>query len=257
MTSRSHAETAMDSHDTSFLREVPGVVHVGANTGQERDIYRDLGLHVVWIEPITEVFKELVGNIRDCRKQRAFCALLAEQDAVEYQFHIANNGGASSSIFQLAQHRDIWPDVDFVNDRLLLSSRLDTLFRREGLMPAKYPALVMDVQGAELMVLKGAGQMLREFHFVQAEAADFESYAGSCTLEDLHQYLEPFGFREIGRDAFAVHPDGGTYWNVVWERRAKTVPKGATRWVARAAQANQFLFGYAAGFKNAVGREPG
>ena len=165
-------------------------------------------------------------------------ALLTEQDAVEYRFHIANNGGASSSIFEFAQHRDIWPDVDFVSDRWLLSSRLDTLFRREGLTPAKYPALVIDVQGAELLVLKGAGQMLGEFRFVQAEAANFESYLGNSTLEDLRQYLEPFGFREISRDPFAVHPSGGTYWNVVWERPAKTVLKTARPSLARA-EANQ------------------
>ena len=35
-----------------FLKEVSGVVHVGANTGQERGIYDKLSLDVIWIEPI-------------------------------------------------------------------------------------------------------------------------------------------------------------------------------------------------------------
>src|SRR5215472_4628952 len=39
----------------SFLRGVSGVIHVGANTGQERELYEKFGLHVVWIEPIPEV----------------------------------------------------------------------------------------------------------------------------------------------------------------------------------------------------------
>ena len=231
-----HSETVttMDQSENSFLYNVPGVVHVGANAGQERDIYRNLGLNVVWIEPIAEVFEELVGNISDDQKQKAFCALLTEKDAAEYQFHIANNGGASSSIFKLGQHRDIWPEVDFVSSRTLLSSRLDTLFRREGLTPVKYPALIIDVQGAELQVLKGAGHMLSEFRFVKAEAADFESYVDCTTLEDLRQYLDSFGFEEINRRPFATHPGGGTYWDVLWERPAESAKEGVRREQARA-----------------------
>ena len=31
----------------SYLRKVPGIIHIGANTGQERDLYAAFGLHVV------------------------------------------------------------------------------------------------------------------------------------------------------------------------------------------------------------------
>lgn len=70
----------------------------------------------------------------------------------------------------------------------------------------------MDVQGAEWLVLKGAGQMLGAFRFVKAEAADFESYINCARLDDLHQDLEPLGYKEIRRQSFAKHPAGGTYW---------------------------------------------
>src|SRR5512142_1548427 len=43
----------------AFLRRVRGVVHVGANTGQERDTYEKFGLDVLWIEPIPDVFQQL------------------------------------------------------------------------------------------------------------------------------------------------------------------------------------------------------
>jgi hypothetical protein len=113
---------------------------------------------------------------------------------------------------------------------MLRSVRLDTLFRREGLSADDYSALVMDVQGAELLVLKGAGRMLSQFRFVKAEAADFESYVGCAKLADLSKYLEPLGFMEISREAFASHPDGGKYWDVVWERPAKMA---LPRWLSR------------------------
>lgn len=88
---------AMGHEDVSFLRNVPGVVHVGANSGQERDLYRNLGLAVVWVEPIAEVFDELVRNITDYPKQKAYRELLADRDGVEYEFHVANNSGGHPS----------------------------------------------------------------------------------------------------------------------------------------------------------------
>src|SRR5258706_14301542 len=91
---------AMDMQDDSFLCRVPGVVHVGANSGQERDVYRDLGLRVLWIEAINEVFDEFVRNIAGHTKQKSLCELLTDRDGAEYQFNIANNNGASSSIYQ-------------------------------------------------------------------------------------------------------------------------------------------------------------
>ena len=40
----------------AFLRRVRGLVHVGANTGQERESYASHGLSVIWVEPIGDVF---------------------------------------------------------------------------------------------------------------------------------------------------------------------------------------------------------
>ena len=41
------------------LSQCRGVIHVGANSGQERKVYARLGLDVLWIEPIPGVFAEL------------------------------------------------------------------------------------------------------------------------------------------------------------------------------------------------------
>ena len=47
-----------------FLRSCSGVIHVGANSGQERELYAQHGLNVVWIEPIPEVYTALAGTGR-------------------------------------------------------------------------------------------------------------------------------------------------------------------------------------------------
>jgi hypothetical protein len=55
----------------SFLKKVPGVIHVGANTGQERSEYASLELKVLWVEPIPAVFEVLRSNIANFPNQRA------------------------------------------------------------------------------------------------------------------------------------------------------------------------------------------
>ena len=42
--------TSIDSPNW-YLRKVDGIVHVGANVGQDRDLYASYGLDVLWIEP--------------------------------------------------------------------------------------------------------------------------------------------------------------------------------------------------------------
>src|SRR5689334_3816241 len=139
-----------------FLRSVHGVIHVGANAGQERALYERQGLDVLWIEPIPEVFAALRANIAAFPRQRALQALVTDRDDHDYEFHVANNAGESSSILELKQHKDVWPKVAFTASIKLRSVTLPTLLAREGVDITRYDALVMDTQGSELLVLQGA-----------------------------------------------------------------------------------------------------
>jgi hypothetical protein len=64
-----------------YLDNVTGVIHVGANTGQERDFYASKGLRVLWIEPIANLFEELRQNISAYANQHALCALITDREA--------------------------------------------------------------------------------------------------------------------------------------------------------------------------------
>jgi FkbM family methyltransferase len=199
-----------------FLRTARGVVHVGANVGQERALYDRLGLEVLWIEPIPDVFATLKSNIAPFPRQRALECLVTDRDDAPYEFNIANNGGESSSILPLKQHRDVWPKVDFTRTITLRSSTLATLLAREHIDLERYDALVMDTQGSELLVLKGAEPLLEDFRFIKTEAPDFEAYAGCAQLADIAQFLAQRGYTELARNRFASRPGGGNYFDVVY-----------------------------------------
>jgi FkbM family methyltransferase len=201
-----------------FLRAARGVVHVGANSGQERVLYAELGLAVVWVEPLPDVFAELQTNIAGLPRQRALRCLVTDRDGADYEFHVANNRGESSSILDMKEHRDVWPKVGYVGSLELRSKTLTTLLADEGVDLAAYDALVMDTQGSELLVLRGAEPILDGFRYVKTEAPDFEAYAGCCRLGDIEAFLEPRGFQEVARREFARRAAGGRYFDVVFER---------------------------------------
>ena len=203
-----------------FLKKVSGVIHVGANTGQERDTYKAFGLQVIWIEPISEVFQTLRTNLVGYSGQRALQYLVTDQDDAEYLFHIANNGGQSSSIFDFQMHRDIWPQIAYERDITLRSTTLTSLIQKEQINATDYQALILDTQGSELLVLKGARAILSGFRFVKLEVADFESYKGCCQVRDIEQFLHPYGFVEFARRKFAERPAGGNYYDIIYKRTA-------------------------------------
>jgi FkbM family methyltransferase len=202
-----------------FLRSTRGVIHVGANVGQERDLYRRYDLDVLWIEPIPDVFARLATNIAGLSRQRALERLVTDRDDAAYEFHVANNDGESSSILELKEHRDIWPTVDFTRTITLKSSTLATLLARENVDVSRYDALVMDTQGSELLVLRGAEPVLGHFKFIKTEVPDFEAYAGCAKLEDIERFLAQRGFVESSRNCFASRSGGGNYYDVVYGKR--------------------------------------
>lgn len=214
------AKSVLKGDPDSFLRHVSGVIHVGANTGQERGLYDKYGLRVIWIEPIPEVFATLQANVAGFSRQRAFQYLITDRDDAEYQFHVANNAGASSSVLDLNLHKDIWPQVAYERTITLRSKTLATVLKDERIEARDYDALIMDTQGSELLVLQGATPILQNFRYIKTEVPDFESYSGCCQLTDIAAFLTRAGYREVRRRKFAERAGGGSYYDIVYRRNA-------------------------------------
>mgnify|MGYP001314099215 CR=1 FL=1 len=131
---------------------------------------------------------------------------------------IANNNGASSSIFDFGLHTKIWPDVSYVKSIEVETCTLTSLIDNEKIDLKAYQALLIDTQGSELLVLKGASKILNKFKYIITEAADFESYIGGCKIEDLSKFLNNYGYKEVIKTQFAHNPKAGNYYDVIYER---------------------------------------
>ena len=194
-----------------FLSQCQSIIHVGANSGGERYLYESIGLDVLWVEAIPSVYNILCNNIRSFKNQRALNALVADVSGRTYSFHVASNDGASSSIFEFGVHERMYPEVRFESTLELVSETLDNL-------ASSADAIVLDIQGAELTALKGAPHLLSKVKFVKVEAADFQAYAGGCSMDELEAYLLEAGFHVLSRFAFETHPEVGSYYDLVFAR---------------------------------------
>lgn len=106
-----------------------------------------------------------------------------------------NNPGASSMFihtFSNMSPNDEWKDHPCVQKTVTVPSvRLDTYYEENDI-----PDLIcMDTQGAELIVLKSAGELLKKTRYIIAECSFNSSYAGAVSFPDLNKYLESMGFK--------------------------------------------------------------
>jgi FkbM family methyltransferase len=148
---------------------------------------------VIWVEAIPAVFEQLKANIAEFPRQRAVNAVLTDKSGDWVEFNVASNDGLSSSLLDLKVHALDHPNITYVDKIRLETTTFAAMVRDIDL--SKFGALVLDVQGAELIVLKGAGDLIRQFDYIKAEASDAELYAGACFADDLIEYLADYGFR--------------------------------------------------------------
>jgi FkbM family methyltransferase len=177
---------------------VRGVVHVGANTGQEARSYDRGGVKAaIYIEPLDEAFATLAERLKAIGPHHVpIKALCAEEDGRIVDFHVASNGGAASSILDFGWSREEHPEVHWTGHRKLATRRLDTVLSDlPAATLASIDLLVMDTQGTELRVLEGAPLLIDRVGWIFTEVNEGGLYEGDCSFEQLYAYLTARRFR--------------------------------------------------------------
>jgi FkbM family methyltransferase len=175
-----------------------GAFHVGASYGQEVEEYYKNGIeHTVWIEALRNVYSQLLLNLMPYKDAIAINECVSDVNGKEVLFNVANNEGQSSSILEFGTHIKEHPTVKFVNRIKMETIRLDTLIKKYRLDMSKYDFLNIDLQGAELMALKGLGDYLNGFRYLYLEVNRAELYKECPMVEELDEYVKPFGFERV------------------------------------------------------------
>ncbi len=188
-----------------FALKLECIVHVGANLGQERDIYVESGAStVVYIEPILACFSRLKQYVEGFKGHIAVNALCAAESGRSVKFNIANNDGMSSSMLSLGAHELVHPEVFYTDQVTLTTESLDDIINSK-FVGLKIDLLVIDTQGADLEVLRGAKKVLNSINAVAIEVSEYPLYGGGCTVEEITTFLLEFGFR---LKWMSIHPQG-------------------------------------------------
>lgn len=177
-----------------------GILQVGASFGQEFKHFVENGVtHGVFVEPLTEPFNHVAGI---CKQRPGFVAvnaLCSDVSGQKHTFHVASNGGMSSSILAPRDHLQVFDYVKFEQTTELISTTVDdiiTFLNSNGHQEVtrRLDTLYMDVQGAEFKVLLGAGRTLASVDYIFTELIRGNLYDGMLPLPSYIALLDAQGF---------------------------------------------------------------
>ncbi|MFM7266166.1 MAG: FkbM family methyltransferase [Cyanobium sp.] len=165
------------------------LLHIGASTGTECAYYSSHGIEAWHVEAIPEVYAQLQAACSRQRQQHALQACVSNRPGEPIRFNIASNS-FSSSMLGLGRHQEAHPTISYVRTVELTTTTVDELAAR-GLIPASVDFLVVDVQGAEKLVLEGAEQWLRSANLkgAQIETSVEPLYEGGSTYLEIGALL--------------------------------------------------------------------
>jgi FkbM family methyltransferase len=173
---------------------VKGILHVGAHECEELIDYIINGVgpeNIIWIEGNEEKVHQMklrgIPNI--------YQGLVSDKEE-DVNFYITNNG-QSSSILELETHKTHHPWVHVSDIRKQRTTTIENIFRKNGLDGSKYNFWNFDIQGAELLALKGARDLIKNADALYMEVNEEELYKGCALIGEMDDFLKGHGFRRI------------------------------------------------------------
>lgn len=174
-------------------------IHVGAHLGEESAFYEKLGFtDVLWVEASPEFYRGLTKHLAELAgktRHVAVNAFASDTDGQALALHHFSNEGASNSVFPATHHlTEKWPHVyDTGAVEEVITARLDDIASKHGFSSPDF--LNIDVQGAELLVLRGGTSVLSKAKCVIAEVSTVPYYEGGVLYPELSAFLLSHGFK--------------------------------------------------------------
>lgn len=175
--------------------DVHGAFHIGAHECEEMGFYNRLGIqkeNIVWVDAIpSKVVEASLKGIPN-----VYAAVITDKDDQDVVFHVSNNV-QSSSVLEFGTHSKEHPSVVYVSQFTSKSLTIDTFFQRNGLDASKYDFWNFDIQGAELMALKGAVGSIKYAKAIYLEVNVNELYKGCGLIQEIDAFLWQYNFKRV------------------------------------------------------------
>jgi len=190
-----HPYPVPTKEEIELIQNSKGILHIGGHRGTEAAVYDWFNKGVLWIEADPNIFKELEINIEKHYNQKAICALLGDVCRTKVPFYISNNDGACSSVFQFSDEvikQKLWSDRNFFTKNIIYLNMmtLDEIVKKKKIDIKNYDFWIMDIQGAEMLALKGARESLNFCKSIQIEISQKNYYQNGAKWLDIKNFLE-------------------------------------------------------------------
>jgi FkbM family methyltransferase len=169
------------------------ILFIGANDMREIGKYTNFYNRGLFIEAVDYVFERLKNNLaieKNCN-YTAVNALITSK-AEEIPFYIFDNNEQSSSIYKPNEDNWKWPDVKIKDEQIMISTTVDDILKKYSWESLVYD-VILDVQGAELEVLKGFSN-LQKIDTLTIEVSTVEFYNGGALYNEIDAYLTSNNF---------------------------------------------------------------
>lgn len=175
------------------------IIDVGAAVGEYSKAAHFIfpNARIFAFEPIPNSFEKLKKISKEIKNMQCFNLALSDQEG-ESEFHL-NEFSFSSSLLEMTNtHKEVFPFTKNETIVKVKTNKLDNILNKvEGGILLK-----IDVQGAELSVLKGAVNLLKGTDVVQLEVNFLKFYEGQALIESLIAFLRLYNFNSF----FQVNP---------------------------------------------------
>lgn len=181
------------THKYSIKAE--GVIHCGAHHCPEHKEYVAAGTkRFAYIEPCKDAFTVLRNKFAAHHHIQLFNVACGDVEGEQVMYTGSQNQGQSNSLLKMDKHLQIHPGITLDKTELVTVKKLDSL----GLAHKGFQLLVMDCQGFEGRVIKGAQETLKQINYIYSEVNKDSVYRGCTLVDELDELLHEFERVETG-----------------------------------------------------------
>lgn len=190
---------------------ITGIIHLGGCKGEELfSYYRNNINNVLLVEANPDLIKFLkikrfFYNTFTKMKINLEYFAATDRDNDFLTLNVTNNI-QSSSILKLHKHSILHPEVKVIKEIEVKSYTINSLFEQDYDIK-NYNFMNLDIQGAELLALKGSDKILQNITAIYTEINYDEVYKDCALINELDEYLNKFNLKRV----FTTTPESD-YW---------------------------------------------
>ena len=172
-----------------------GILHIGAHMLEERNIYINNNItNIIWVEANPNIFNKILPY--KSKTENFYNYIICDVDDETKSLFVTNNG-QSSSILELNVHKLHYPEICVTETVNVPTKTLDTLIEENNINLQDFNFLNIDIQGAELLALKGFTKHIHKLKYIYIEINTNTLYKDCSLVNEIDTFLLNFNFKRV------------------------------------------------------------